>query len=245
MNARFTLLIMMLCLIASYGAFRATTATAEPMIAEGTAHMPAEDGERNVEVVQPEVAPDEQQQPVIVLIKSSDETLAIRSGGDNYSFDVSSNDGRLLASGLSAGRPDDTVLMFRYVLNDAPVWTADGKFDPAVLVKLIEATIDLPQNSPKPVFQIHRRSKDAALFVSTTVAGHEQIWELLKQFPAWAATSRSDAPRFSVLLEQQIQRTRRHNELNRIFDGIERDRFDDLRKRHEFGPLNYPVQMRP
>jgi len=109
MNARLTLLIAILCLVASYGAFRATTPTPEPMIPEGTVLAPADDGESNVEAVQPVVATGEQQQPVIMLIKSRDETLAIRSGGDGRSFDVSSNDGRLLASGLS-----DAELQKRY-----------------------------------------------------------------------------------------------------------------------------------
>ncbi len=139
----------------------------------------------------------------------------------------------------------DASLQFTYGVRDAPVWTADGKFDPAVLVKLIEASTDFGDASPATAMQIHPFPKSGALSITTTVSAHDQIWKLLKQFPAVAAAWGPGNPDYAKLLEEQAARALRTIELNHLSGKIERDRLRTLRKKHSINAVGDPIRVRP
>ena len=92
---------------------------------------------------------------------------------------------------------NDATLSFTYVVKAAPVWTADGTFDPAVLIKLIETATE--QKS----LRVHQFPKSGALSITTTVAAHDQIWKLLKQFPSLAAAWGPGDPDYPKLLREK------------------------------------------
>ena len=138
----------------------------------------------------------------------------------------------------------DATLQFTYVVRDAPVWTADGKFDPAVLVKLIEASTDFGDTTPESSLRIRPILKTGALSITTTVAAHDRIWRLLKQFPAVAATWGPGNPDYAKLLEEQAVREQRTIELNHLSNRIERDRIRTLRKKHSIDAIGDPVRVR-
>ena len=93
MNGRFALLICACCCVATWIAIKRENPSDPSLPADQIgAHMPTLYGD---------VDSNPSSLPVICMIKFRNETVTIRSAGQNRQFDVASSDGRLLASGLS------------------------------------------------------------------------------------------------------------------------------------------------
>ncbi|TWT78672.1 hypothetical protein CA13_00680 [Planctomycetes bacterium CA13] len=151
----------------------------------------------------------------------------------------------LAPSAASAADVSGSSLQFTYPVRDAPVWTADGKFDPTVLIKLIEATTDFGDADPQTAMRLHLFPKTGAISITTTVSAHTQIWNLLKQFPALAAAWGPENPDYAKLLDEDAARSKRNRELNQLSNQIERDRLRTLRKNHSPVSLNDPIRGKP
>lgn len=141
--------------------------------------------------------------------------------------------------------PNEPTLHLTYVVRDAPVWTAQGKFDPVVLIKLIEASTDLGDGASTPSIRIHEFPQSGALFIRATVSDHKKILKLLRQFPAVDKALGPDDPNYAELLQDQIEQRERTLELHRLSDQIERDRMQKLLEKHTREPFGDPVVERP
>jgi len=134
---------------------------------------------------------------------------------------------------------NEATLSFTYVVKAAPVWTADGTFDPAVLIKLIETT------SEQDSLRVHQFPKSGALSITTTIAAHDQIWKLLKQFPTIAVAWGPGDPDYRALLKEQELRVERNRKLNRWSEQLERDRLKTLRKHNCIDVVSDPLNEVP
>ncbi len=133
----------------------------------------------------------------------------------------------------------EATLSFTYVVKATPVWTADGTFDPSVLIKLIEATTE------QKLLRVHPLPKSGALNIRTTIAGHKQIWKLLKQFPSIAAAWGPGNPDYPKLLREEKQQLERSKQMRHFSERLERNRLEALRKRNSIEGISNPVQERP
>lgn len=149
------------------------------------------------------------------------------------------------AIAADAAIPGDAKLELTYVVRDAPVWTADGKFDPAVLVKLIEASVDFGEAASASSLRIQPLPQAGALSVRTTVAAHKKIRKLLMQFPAVAKTLGAGDPDYAKLLKGEVQRVKHTMELNQRLERSERDRFRALRKKSSIDAIFDPTEFDP
>lgn len=139
----------------------------------------------------------------------------------------------------------EATLSFTYPVRAAPVWTADGTFDPSVLVKLIETSTGFGNESAKRLLRIHQFPETGALSITTTIAAHEQIWKLLKQFPSIAAAWGPRDPDYPALLREQELQDDRNHKLSRLAEHLERMRLEALRKRYSIDGVSNPLQEVP
>ncbi|WP_372719957.1 hypothetical protein [Novipirellula sp.] len=133
----------------------------------------------------------------------------------------------------------EATLRFTYVVKASPVWTADGTFDPSVLIKLIEATTE------QKLLRVHQLPRSGALSITTTIAGHQQIWKLLKQFPSIAAAWGPGDPDYPKLLREEKQQVERSQQMRRLSERMDRNRLEALRKRNSFDGITNPLKGSP
>lgn len=133
----------------------------------------------------------------------------------------------------------EATLSFTYVVKASPVWTADGTFDPSVLIKLIEATTE------QKLLRVHQLPKSGALSITTTIAGHQQIRKLLKQFPSIAAAWGPGDPDYTKLLREEKQQVERSQQMRHLSERMDRNRLEALRKRNSFDGITNPLKGSP
>ena len=158
---------------------------------------------------------------------------------------------------------EDTLAM-TYVVKEAPVWTSDGKFDPTVLVQLIKASVEFGNDPAGRILRIEPDPGNRGVSITTTIAAHYQIYELLKQFPSIAAAGDPDYPALLREQNQHRQRFKKSSQLaesdfpamirgeylekqrsrksGQLLEQLEVNRFKAMRKRSAVDAIPDPLQ---
>ncbi len=74
---------------------------------------------------------------------------------------------------------DQTTVVKTYRVSDLPVWTSDGKYDPSVLMRLIQVSVP-DWDSGRTVSTMAPYPQNASVVISTHSKNHDKIVELLE-----------------------------------------------------------------
>ena len=79
-----------------------------------------------------------------------------------------------------AAQKDKPIVTKVYKVADLPVWTSDKKYDPSVLMRLIQASVPSDWTSESADSTMAPYPQNASLVISTRQGTHDKIVDLLE-----------------------------------------------------------------